>query len=314
MPHINALTIEEFTARVAEANPQLTIIGEFQRQKDKILVEDKYGLLNVQAQSLYKSKPTIECAVDKTSYWINKAVEKHGNKYDYSKTVYAGGHKRLTITCRQCGDFEQKGTDHLQGRGCPKCSDVGCPAKSFESFVEKSIERNGDIYEFREIDFPFRRLSKVEVTCKICRNIFETKPAHILGKRTSCGVCTSRGVDPESEGYIYQLVYDGELIPYVGLTTRLLSTRLSAHRETVTKQRNNTKLTEYLTGKDMSLLTITELDRGKAHELAEKEGYWINMLGTKWPDGLNKGGAGTGLSLKCIPSFIEQPQPISLPL
>jgi len=314
MPHINALTIEEFTERVNKANPQLKIIGEFHRQRDKILVEDQYGLLNVQAQSLYVSKPTIECAIDKTSYWINKAKEIRGDVYDYSKTIYVGGHKRLTITCRKCGDFDQKATDHLQGRGCPKCADVGACRKSFQSFIDKSIERNGDIYEFREIDFPFKRLGKVEVTCKECRNIFETKPAHILGKRTSCGVCTGRGVDPESEGYIYQLVYDNELIPYVGLTTRLLSTRLSAHRETVIKQRNSTKLTEYLTGKDMRLLTIMELDRGKAHELAEKEGYWIDILGTKWPNGLNKGGAGTGLSLKYISSPLLQPQLIPLPL
>jgi len=303
MTRITELILENFTKRVAQANPQLTIIGEFKRQRNKILVQDHYGLLEVQAQSLTRSKPTIECAIDKTSYWINRAIEKHKGRYNYTKSVYVGGKKKLIITCKDHGDFEQTAKDHLEGRGCSKCGSLisgHITRKSFDSFVEKSIERNGDIYDFREIEYPFRRLGKVEVTCKECKTSFETKPCNILSKNRGCSACSNKSVHPESEGFIYQLVYDNEVIPYVGLTTRRLSTRLGAHKETVLKKRNNTKLTEFLTGKDMNLLSIKELEKGKAHELKNKEDYWINLLGTKYPEGLNKGSAGIGLTLKYI--------------
>lgn len=308
MTHFNALTVEEFTARVSKVNPQLKIIGEFQRQKDKILVEDQYGLLNVQAQSLFRSKPTIECAVDKTAYWINKVKEKYGDKFDYSKSVYENSDSDIIIICPIHGEFVRKPGNHFRS-GCSKCAKENADhnqRKSFESFIEKSIERNGDIYEFKEIDFPFRQLGKLEVTCKECSNIFITQPSQILAK-SGCPSCCRNSIHPESEGFIYQLVYDGQVIPYVGLTTRSLYRRLNAHKETVIKQRNNTKLTEFLTGKDMNLLSMKELECCRAYELKEKEDYWINILGTKYPAGLNKGGAGTGLRLKYIPENLEQP-------
>ena len=46
----------------------------------------------------------------------------HGNKYDYSKSVYTSATDLIIITCIQHGDFEQTPNRHLSGSGCKKCA------------------------------------------------------------------------------------------------------------------------------------------------------------------------------------------------
>jgi hypothetical protein len=47
----------------------------------------------------------------------------HLGKYNYSKINYIGARKKIEITCPIHGLFTQRPNDHLNGRGCPKCSD-----------------------------------------------------------------------------------------------------------------------------------------------------------------------------------------------
>lgn len=55
----------------------------------------------------------------------NKSIEKHGDKYDYSKVIYAGANTKVTIRCHQHGDFKQTPYNHLRGQGCPGCAQSG---------------------------------------------------------------------------------------------------------------------------------------------------------------------------------------------
>lgn len=55
------------------------------------------------------------------SEFIKKAREIHGNKYDYSDLHYEKLTTKAQIICPKHGPFWQKPTNHLEGRGCPKC-------------------------------------------------------------------------------------------------------------------------------------------------------------------------------------------------
>ena len=57
-----------------------------------------------------------------TEEFIKRAKEIHGDKYDYSKTIYKNRRTKLIITCPKHGDFEQRPDAHLSGQGCPKCA------------------------------------------------------------------------------------------------------------------------------------------------------------------------------------------------
>lgn len=57
-----------------------------------------------------------------TAEFIANARSVHGNKYDYSKTVYTGASNKVEIICPQHGSFYQKATHHISKVGCPHCA------------------------------------------------------------------------------------------------------------------------------------------------------------------------------------------------
>ena len=57
--------------------------------------------------------------------FLQRAHEVHGDRYDYSKSVYKRHDQKLTITCREHGDFQQRPVYHLLGKGCRSCAHTG---------------------------------------------------------------------------------------------------------------------------------------------------------------------------------------------
>ncbi len=59
-----------------------------------------------------------------TEEFIQKATEKHGDIYDYSKVYYQNAHTKIIIICSSHGEFEQTPSNHIHKhspQGCPKC-------------------------------------------------------------------------------------------------------------------------------------------------------------------------------------------------
>ena len=56
-----------------------------------------------------------------TEMFVIKSKEIHGDKYDYSKSVYKNKDAKVEIICPKHGSFWQKAHDHTSGCGCPKC-------------------------------------------------------------------------------------------------------------------------------------------------------------------------------------------------
>lgn len=56
-----------------------------------------------------------------TEYFIKRAREIHGDKYDYSMAEYSGSQSPIKITCRKHGEFTQKPSAHLSGYNCNLC-------------------------------------------------------------------------------------------------------------------------------------------------------------------------------------------------
>ena len=60
---------------------------------------------------------------DKTKLFISKAYKIHKNRYDYSKVNYINAKTKITIICREHGEFTQIPDFHINRKcGCPKCS------------------------------------------------------------------------------------------------------------------------------------------------------------------------------------------------
>lgn len=63
---------------------------------------------------------------DSKKVFIEKAEQKHENKYGYDSVVYQGCRKKIKIFCNNCNEyFEQVPYYHLGGNGCQKCLSKG---------------------------------------------------------------------------------------------------------------------------------------------------------------------------------------------
>lgn len=61
--------------------------------------------------------------------FIEKSIENHKDKYDYSLVEYSNNSTKVTILCEDHGAFQQKPRCHMEGKGCPRCAfDRGQPA------------------------------------------------------------------------------------------------------------------------------------------------------------------------------------------
>lgn len=58
-----------------------------------------------------------------TETFIRRAKEVHGDKYDYSKVEYANTNTKVCIICPIHGEFWQRASTHLEGRGCTLCGE-----------------------------------------------------------------------------------------------------------------------------------------------------------------------------------------------
>ena len=55
---------------------------------------------------------------------IDEFKKIHGDKYNYQKVEYKGAFSKVTIVCKEHGEFKQTPHSHKQGRGCPVCGDL----------------------------------------------------------------------------------------------------------------------------------------------------------------------------------------------
>lgn len=92
--------------------------------------------------------------------FLRLAKEKHGDKYDYSKTIFKGTHQPVVIICPEHGEFQQLAKSHLK-HGCAKCSHEA--RNSFGEYNERVQESAKERFFSRLAeDFPFLDASRLE--------------------------------------------------------------------------------------------------------------------------------------------------------
>ena len=128
--------------------------------------------------------------------FIQKARQKHGDKYNYDKVDYKNSRTKIIISCPIHGEFLQTPSAHLTGCGCPKCGRKKAHSKSrknekqtrwtTETFIQKSKEIHGDFYDYSEVNYE-KTDSKVVIKCPEHGRFLQTPHKHLLGH--GCPLC-----------------------------------------------------------------------------------------------------------------------------
>lgn len=118
----------------------------------------------------------------------------HGNKYDYSKVIYNGNKKYVTIICFEHGEFEQKPNGHLMGDSCPKCGDSrGGKVQRLgrEGFIERAQAYHGDRYDYSKVIYGENVKDKVVIICSKHGEFKQSGSDHLQGH--GCQICARIG-------------------------------------------------------------------------------------------------------------------------
>ena len=119
-----------------------------------------------------------------TEEFIKKAIMVHGDRYDYSKTVYTKSSEKVCVKCKEHGDFWQTASSHLRGAGCPKCAEgAGGRARLLftrDEFIKKSREVHGDKYDYTNTVVGPKE-GKVKIICPIHGEFEQIARIHMEG-------------------------------------------------------------------------------------------------------------------------------------
>lgn len=129
-----------------------------------------------------------------TSEFVNRAIEIHGNRYNYSKVEYFNALSKVIIICPidGHGEFEQQPNDHLFGHGCKKCGiedSKNKQRKTNNKFIEDANKIHNNKYDYSLIEY-VNSHSRLLIKCPI-HDIFEQNATcHLVGQ--GCKECANK--------------------------------------------------------------------------------------------------------------------------
>lgn len=127
--------------------------------------------------------------------FIQKSIAVHGDKYAYDDVVYTLNSAAVTIRCPQHGPFTQRASNHMLGRGCPRCKAQLTTDRckdDRESFIAKAKEIHGDTYDYSRVVYE-RSSVKVEIICQIHGSFWQRPNSHIT-RQSGCEKCAGRAL------------------------------------------------------------------------------------------------------------------------
>ena len=168
-----------------------------------------------------------------TEEFVHRARLVHGDKYDYSKTIYVNSNTEVVITCKRHGDFKMLPYNHVKlGCDCQECA--GTLRWSNELLEKRGREKYGERFDYSMSDVNGKD-GVIKIKCNVCGTVFKSTPHnHIGGLQGGCPTCR------------YKYVADAEKIPFNEFVRRAREThgdRYSYNKETYIDISSKTTIT-----------------------------------------------------------------------
>lgn len=132
-----------------------------------------------------------------TEDFIIKAIETHGTRYDYSKTLITNIKESIIIICKIHGEFLQIPKNHLNKHGCKECGKIKsskCRRQklTLDEFITRSKKIHRNLYDYSNTKY-VSSFEKVKIRCRI-HGEFEVEPRKHYVHGYGCPICTGCGV------------------------------------------------------------------------------------------------------------------------
>lgn len=166
----------------------------------------------------------------KTLNYIERAKQAHGDKYDYSQTVFTKSGDKVKIICPKHGVFEQRASNHLLGIGCKQCGREATATKgsyTTEEWIQKATEKHKGRYDYSKVVYT-RSSENVTIICKEHGEFQQIARNHLHGD--NCPKCSL------NEQTKRQLLTYEEFIERINAAYQTMMDRRSYSYELLTKE------------------------------------------------------------------------------
>lgn len=155
--------------------------------------------------------------------FIKKSKEVHGEKYDYSKTIYVNSKIPVIIICKKHGEFQQSPLKHYNVKqGCPICA--GNIKKTKEEIVKNFERIHGKKYDYSLVNYINNKV-KVKIICKEHGEFEQSPHNHLLGN--GCPFCANNQKLTKEQFInkakkIHGNIYDYSKVNYQGVNNKVV--------------------------------------------------------------------------------------------
>jgi hypothetical protein len=176
-----------------------------------------------------------------TKDFIELALKKHSDKYDYTKVEYIDSLTKVIIICKTHGEFLQQPNNHIYGQGCSKCGNISNSFKRIkktEVFIKQALEAHKGKYTYDLKDYKNNK-SLIKINCPIHGNFKQRASSHLLGQ--GCLICgqtsnykrssyINKAKDKKVTFYIIRCFSKDESFYKIGITFQKIHHRYSTSK------------------------------------------------------------------------------------
>lgn len=155
--------------------------------KVKIICKSHGEFYQTPSNHLYMKQGCPKCAsIGKSNFnvFIDRCKIVHENRYNYDKVRYTNTYNKIIIVCPEHGDFLQIPKNHIDGHGCPMCSNN--KNLNTSEFIRKSNIIHVDRYIYDKVVYVTNK-SNVTITCPIHGDFTQNACNHLNGQ--GCPTC-----------------------------------------------------------------------------------------------------------------------------
>ena len=139
-----------------------------------------------------------------TEEFIKNAKEIHGDVYDYSKVDYINSNEKVTIVCKEHGEFLQNAKGHIQKKaGCQKCGIIKLRNNfkdTTDIFIKKAIRIHDNKYDYTKVNYGNNGKEPIIIICKKHGEYIQKPQDHLSG--CGCQKCAHKKYSKASILYL----------------------------------------------------------------------------------------------------------------
>lgn len=151
-----------------------------------------------------------------TEDFIRRAVEHHGDRYDYSKSVYTRSYNKIEVLCPIHGSFFPQAGQHMIGSPCVKCYHDSM-RKTEAQFICEAGLVHGNKYDYSQAQYS-GYFDNVVIICNEHGEFVQRADIHLRG--SGCSKCVSTMTSSVSRQWLDSLNLPSVVYEYRIPTTR----------------------------------------------------------------------------------------------